>query len=137
MVFGGEAEDLPDRDTMDEAREACEPLMEGLIMGPDSMSPEEQAEMQDEMLEFTECMREHGVDLPDPEFDGDGGRMTQEMPDIDPESDTFQDAQEACANENGGVGPAFRAGPGDDGPRTDDRSEGDDGEADREDTDDE
>ena len=31
-------------------------------------------EIQETMLEFAKCMREHGVDMPDPEFSGEGGR---------------------------------------------------------------
>jgi hypothetical protein len=38
-------------------------------------SPEDQSEMYDAMLEFAECMRDHGIDMPDPEIDGDGVRI--------------------------------------------------------------
>jgi hypothetical protein len=32
---------------------------------------------QQKMLDFAKCMREHGVDMPDPQFDGDGrGQIT-------------------------------------------------------------
>ena len=34
--------------------------------------PANQSEMQDAMLEYAECMRDHGIDMPDPEFNGDG-----------------------------------------------------------------
>ena len=33
--------------------------------------------MREELLEFTECMRDHGIDMPDPVF-GDDGRVTME-----------------------------------------------------------
>ena len=44
---------------------------------PDEMQldPEEQAEMQDRLVEQAECMREKGYDMPDPEVD-DKGRVT-------------------------------------------------------------
>jgi hypothetical protein len=42
--------------------------------GRREMSPEEQAEFEDAMLAYAECMRDHGIDMPDPEFDG--GRVT-------------------------------------------------------------
>ena len=29
--------------------------------------------MREQMLEFTECMREQGIDMPDPVFDDEGG----------------------------------------------------------------
>jgi hypothetical protein len=32
-----------------------------------------QEEFQDAALEYAQCMRDHGVDMPDPEFDEDGG----------------------------------------------------------------
>ena len=37
----------------------------------------EQAKIRKAMLDFARCMREHGVDMPDPKFDGDGGVMMQ------------------------------------------------------------
>ena len=43
-------------------------------VGEIEIDPEQQAEMQEEMLEFAECMREHGIDMPDPVF-GDDGRV--------------------------------------------------------------
>jgi hypothetical protein len=66
-------------------------------------SPRDSQEFQDAMLEYAECMREHGIDMPDPEFNGDGG-VTQRMPEgsagqIGPDgepSEEFQAAEEAC-----------------------------------------
>jgi hypothetical protein len=78
-----------------EAQEACGPLMEGTIRDID---PEQQAEMQARALAFAECMREHGVEMPDPQFDENGGIGIMiggpDGPRIDPE--TMQAAQEAC-----------------------------------------
>lgn len=66
-------------------------------------SPRSSQEFQDAMLEYAECMREHGIDMPDPEFTDDGG-VTQEMPErsagaIGPDgepAEDFQAAEEAC-----------------------------------------
>jgi uncharacterized protein involved in copper resistance len=45
------------------------------------------------MLDFARCMREHGVDMPDPQFDG--GRMTMKRSgDSDPEK--MRAADKAC-----------------------------------------
>jgi hypothetical protein len=33
----------------------------------------DQSEMQDAMLDYAQCMRDHGIDMPDPEISGDGG----------------------------------------------------------------
>jgi hypothetical protein len=67
--------------------------------GPPALSDEERQQFQDTMLEFAKCMREHGVDMPDPEF-GEGGRGVFRMgpgPGASAgESKTFEEAQEAC-----------------------------------------
>jgi len=67
--------------------------------------PEQIQEMQDQALAFAECMREQGIDMPDPVF-GEGGRVTQAIggPDgggIDLSDEEFQEAQEACGQEGG------------------------------------
>ena len=55
------------------------------------------------MLAFSACMREHGVDYPDPDVSGGGISIEIGGPDaaggIDPSSEKFQAAQEACAAE--------------------------------------
>ena len=85
--------------------------------GPPQLSEEERQEMQETMLEFASCMREHGVDMPDPDFSGGGARMQFRAGagGVDPESPTFQKAQEACQEileEAFGDGPGFRVGGG-------------------------
>ena len=99
---------------MEAASEVCRPILdevEGAFEEPD---PEQVQEMQDQALAFAECMREHGIDMPDPEF-GEGGRITQSIggPDggaIDFEDEDFQEAQEACAEEGGPGGPGIVVG---------------------------
>ncbi|MDG4822951.1 hypothetical protein O7635_13945 [Asanoa sp. WMMD1127] len=49
-------------------------------------------DMQERALKFAQCMREHGVDMPDPEFDG--GRISQRI-NADKGVDV-EAAQEAC-----------------------------------------
>jgi hypothetical protein len=57
---------------------------------------------QEAMLAYAQCMRDHGIDMDDPQFaSGDGAFMVRiggpgERPDFDPESEGFQAAQEAC-----------------------------------------
>jgi hypothetical protein len=83
------------------ADEACRHLLPAAgRMDPDATIPPEQV---DAMLAFATCMRDHGIDFPDPVFDG-GGMTVQVGGDegaggIDPMSETFQEAQEACAAE--------------------------------------
>jgi hypothetical protein len=115
---GGGPPSEAEREDVEAAHEACEPILEDAFADAPELSPEEEAEQRDRMLAFTECMREHGIDMPDPEFgEGPGGMRLRvggpegEAPGFDPESPEFQDAQEACDDElgEGGRGPAFRA----------------------------
>ena len=48
------------------------------------------------MLEFSECMRDHGIDMPDPQFEGEGGGGGMIEMTADPDNEGFQEAQEAC-----------------------------------------
>src|SRR5919198_1218149 len=86
---------------------------------------------QEAALEFAKCMREHGVDMPDPKF-GKGGIVVQKNASgdtgVDPDDPTFKAAQKACqpivdkaareaglptpkgpsTNRSGGAGPCTR-----------------------------
>lgn len=87
-----------------EADEACRHFLEDLIQ---EGGPPMDAEAQDKALKFAKCMREHGVDMPDPDFSGGGGGIRIEIGagGIDPGSDTFQEAQGACGELFGPDGP--------------------------------
>jgi hypothetical protein len=106
---------------MDAAQEECQSIMEDVIgSGPTDMDPEQVEEMQQRALDFAKCMREHGIDMPDPVFEG-GGRMTQAFEIGDEDPALFEEAQAACAEEVGmdggpGGGPRIAVGgPGGDG----------------------
>ena len=59
------------------------------------MSPEDE----EKLLAFTRCMREHGIDMPDPQSNGMVFNEEEGSgPDFDPNSDEFQEAQEACGD---------------------------------------
>jgi hypothetical protein len=92
-----------------EAHEACKDLMGDV--GPMNLSPEEQQERQDQALAFSRCMREHGVDMPDPQFGGEGQVMLRIGPGegLDPEDPKFQEAQQACGSAFGP--PGAKGGP--------------------------
>ena len=97
-----------DSEEFEDAQRECEHFMEDVV-GEIEIDPQQQAEMQEEMLAFAECMREHGIDMPDPVFSEDG-RVEAQSGDIsDIGSDAFEEASEACG------GGEFRAvAPGDD-----------------------
>jgi hypothetical protein len=45
----------------------CIPLLEGATFAQ-APSPEDEIELQDNLLEFAQCLRDEGVDVPDPDF---------------------------------------------------------------------
>jgi len=93
-----------------EANDACKDLMGDA--GPMNLSPEQAQEMQDQALAFSRCMREHGVNMPDPNFDGEG-HMTMKIDDssgIDPSDPKFEAAQQACGTAFGPAGAKAGAG---------------------------
>jgi hypothetical protein len=84
-----------DRKTLDAAMEACQDLLpEELGPGEEGPSAEDQAALEDAMLAYAQCMRDHGIDFPDPEFSDHG--VTQRGGNFDPSDPAFQDADEAC-----------------------------------------
>jgi len=96
---GGEF-DPAGREAMRAAREACSQYLQGMAQ---EFGRPDMTEMQDLMLEYAACMRENGVDMPDPDFstDGSGGqgpgaRLGFNTGDYDPNDPTFQAANEAC-----------------------------------------
>ena len=89
----------------EEAEKACRHHLDGLIQdGGGQIDPKEQ----DRALAFARCMREHGVNMPDPDFSSGGGvRIQIGSNGVDPGSPTFQEAQKACGSLFGpGVGRA-------------------------------
>jgi hypothetical protein len=98
-----------DPEKQQEADEACRHLLpSGMLGDPTATIPPEQVEA---ALAFAKCMREHGIDYPDPQFSGNGMsvHIGAEGPDgkpaIDPSSATFQAAQEACGTDVPGGAP--------------------------------
>lgn len=69
---------------------ACGGLMGG-VDGPGQIDPA----ARDAMVSFARCMREHGVEMPDPTGDGLVMRRGGEGG-PDPESEEFQQAEKAC-----------------------------------------
>jgi hypothetical protein len=67
--FGGGPNDA----TMKAAQTACQPILDKAQQDMPRPSPAEEAKMRDQALKFAKCMREHGVDMPDPTFDDNGG----------------------------------------------------------------
>jgi hypothetical protein len=103
-----------DRSQLQEAQEACQDLMPGAFGEPREI-PQEQ---RDAMLAFAQCMRDNGIDMPDPVFES-GGRVMigspgdeGEGPRFDPRSEEFQAAEEACSDLLGEMRPGGNLTPG-------------------------
>jgi hypothetical protein len=92
------------RAELDAAMQACEHLLpEGAGPGDgEGPSAEEQAAMEDALLAYAQCMREHGIDMPDPEFSSGG--VIQQGGDFDPNDPEFEEADDACRHFLGDAG---------------------------------
>jgi len=94
---GGDSGVSPEE--FEEASKACEQYREDIRP---NLSEEEQAEFKERALEHARCMREHGIDFPDPTFSADGGAEVRiggpggSGPRIDPEDPEFQAAEKEC-----------------------------------------
>jgi hypothetical protein len=78
--------------------------------GPKPMTQADQAKALDEALKFAQCMRSHGVSIPDPQAEGGGIRIGGPgKGGIDPRSPAFKRAQTACGSllPGGGKGEKF------------------------------
>lgn len=86
-----------DEAEVEAAHEACGKYMETRLgKGPDD------PELQDKMLKYVQCMREHGVDMPDPDFSG-GKAIISRPRNVDPEVE--EKAMKACKDILPGGGP--------------------------------
>ena len=112
------------RAAMEAAQKACQKYMQ--IGGGRAPSAAEQAKVKDAMLAYAKCMRDNGVDMPDPKFSGSGGGVTFQLGSgsrngssggPNPDSPAFKAADKVCHSKLAGLG---KGGPGgDDGPSTD------------------
>jgi hypothetical protein len=80
-----------DPNKLEAAQQACDHLLGGGGEGPGKLDPK----AQDAMLAFARCMREHGIDMPDPTGDGliFNSKRGQGP---DPTSSKFKEAERAC-----------------------------------------
>ena len=98
-----------DQDDAEAAFRVCGDLLEGLAFGFEQLDT---AEFRDTLLEFAQCMRDQGVDFPDPDFtnlfqlpqEGEG-EFTGPFGDIDPDDPEFQAGLEECSFILAGFGP--------------------------------
>lgn len=90
-----------DKLKVERAEEACRKYLEDVR--PPELSPEEEREFREQALKHARCMRENGIDMPDPTF-GEGGRVEQRLgSDVGPDNPRFEAAEKECAK----YGPKF------------------------------
>jgi hypothetical protein len=89
---------------MREADKACASIRERVK--PPEISDAQKEEFKKAALAHSECMREHGLDFPDPVFDENGGAQVriQRGKGINPESAKFKAAEKACRDKMPGSG---------------------------------
>jgi hypothetical protein len=109
MINRSGGPDSVDREAEEKAMKACEDKMP---RGGGNFSEEDRAKMQDAFLEYAKCMRENGIDMPDPDFSEGGGafRMGVGGDGMNPDDPAFKKADEACHDKLGDLGPARRKG---------------------------
>jgi hypothetical protein len=68
--------------------------------GSEASGDDAQANAEDAALEFAKCMREHGVDVPDPQSSGggSGAGFNLQFRGNPQDNEKFQDAQQACGD---------------------------------------
>jgi len=100
-----------DQAKMDEAQQACQEYLDKVKSDMPAPDPAEMEERKQQMLDFAQCMREHGVDMADPQFSTDGGGLQVSLggPGMDPSSPAWKEANETCATQ---VGMEQPGGPG-------------------------
>jgi hypothetical protein len=81
-------------DKMNKANDACKKFLPN---GGEYKEPSQ--EEKDKMREQAKCMREHGVDMPDPDFTGGQGRSL----DLSVDTPKFEEAMKACGMGDGGM----------------------------------
>ena len=97
-----EADNESGFEAFEEAAAECDPILKGAF-GEFELTPEQEAEFMDQELAFAQCMRDNGVDWPDPTSSGNS--MIELGDDLDPE--TVDAAIETCSAGMFGEGGAI------------------------------
>jgi hypothetical protein len=91
---------------MQAAEQACQKYRDKIK--PRHLSPAEQQRFRQAALANARCMREHGIDMPDPTFDANGAAAMQfrKGGGVNPNSAAFKAAQQACESTMPMKGPS-------------------------------
>jgi hypothetical protein len=94
---GGPGSDAMNDPDMKTADAACRKFLQDAL--PPKLTEAEQKEFKDKALSHAKCMRERGIDFPDPRI-GEAGDVSVEIGGngIDPDSPRFKEAQKKCGD---------------------------------------
>jgi len=91
--------EIENEEEFEGAFESCEDILRNALPEQFDLDPEVEAALVDASLEFSQCMREQGIDFPDPK-PGEFGFFAFRDADIDFTSEAVQEAFEICQPEN-------------------------------------
>ena len=91
--------EIENEEEFERAFENCEDILRNALPEQFDLDPEVEAALVDASLEFSQCMRDQGIDFPDPK-PGEFGFFAFRDADIDFSSEAVQDAFEICQPEN-------------------------------------
>jgi len=91
--------EIENEEEFESAFENCEDILRNALPEQFDLDPEVEAALVDASLEFSQCMRDQGIDFPDPK-PGEFGFFAFRDADIDFSSEEVQDAFEICQPEN-------------------------------------
>ena len=90
---------IENEEAFEEAFTNCEDILRRALPEQFDLDPEVEAALIDASLEFSQCMREEGIDFPDP-TPGEFGFFAFRDADVDWSSEQVQEAFEICQPEN-------------------------------------
>lgn len=90
---------IENEEEFEEAFVNCEDILRQALPEQFDLDPEVEAALVDASLEFSQCMRDEGIDFPDPK-PGEFGFFAFRDANIDFESEKVQEAFEICQPEN-------------------------------------
>jgi hypothetical protein len=95
---GGGFRALRDQPNFQSAMQACAKYRRGAF-GFGSLSPQQRAQFQQDLVKFAECMRAHNINIPDPSTSAGGGfGILRQIPQSERSSPAFQSALQACSS---------------------------------------
>ena len=91
--------EIENEEEFENAFESCEDILRNALPEQFDLDPEVEAALVDASLEFSQCMRDQGIDFPDPK-PGEYRFFAFRDADIDFSSEEVQEAFEICQPEN-------------------------------------